>query len=129
MATVTFEFGSFEYIDERILVIVIDEGVVIDGELSCQLVAKIEETLTQPSILIIDRRHDYSYSGTGMMTLKGSNIAKVKATAIVSYSVMPERAPGKSVNVMNTTGRSQLNVFPSLELALNWADELLAQHQ
>lgn len=126
MAKVTFEFGEFEYIDECILVIAINEGVVIDGGLSQQLVGKIEETLTQSSILIIDRRHDYSYSGTGLMTLKESNIANVKATAIVSYSEAPQQSSNAQVNVMNARGRSRLNVFASLDDALRWAEELMA---
>jgi len=127
MDVTTFDFGSFEHVDERILVIVINECVVIDGELSRKLVGLIDEQLSQPSILIIDRRNDYSYSGTGMVTLKDSNIPNVAATGIVAYSSISERVADTQVNVMNTRGRSNLNVFSSLDHALTWANELLAK--
>jgi len=125
MKTTTFDFGCFEHVDERILVIVINEGVVIDGKLSRKLVGLIDEQLSQPSVLIIDRRNDYSYSGTGMVTLKDSNLLNVAATGIVVYTSISERVVDTQVNVMNTLGRSNLNVFSSLEHALNWANKLL----
>jgi len=65
MNVTTFDFGYFEHIEERILVTAINEGVVIDGELSKKLVG-----LISTSVLVIDRRNDYSYSGTDMVTLK-----------------------------------------------------------
>ena len=127
MKTTTFDFGCFEHVDERILVIVINEGVVIDGELSRKLVGLIDEQLTEPSILIIDRRNDYSYSGTGMVTMKDSNLPNVAATGIVAYSSITEGVVDTQVNVMNKLGRSNLSVFSSLEHALSWANKLLAR--
>lgn len=122
MKITTFDFGSFEHVAERILVIAINEGVVVDGDLSRKLVELIDEALEQPSVLIIDRRHDYSYSGTGMVTLKSSKIPNVLATGIVAYSSESERVEDNQVNVMNTQGRSRLSVFSSLERALEWAN-------
>jgi|GEM_PF-1594295 len=127
MKITTFDFGTFEHVDERILVIVINEGVVIDGELSRKLVGFIDEQLSQPSVLVIDRRHDYSYSGTGMVTLKDSNLPNVAATGIVAYTSISERVADTQVNVMNALGRSNLNVFSSLDHALSWANKLLAK--
>lgn len=125
MKTTTFDFGFFEHVHERILIIVINEGVVIDGELSRKLVSLIDEVLEEPSVLIIDRRNDYSYSGTGMVTLKDSKLSNVAATAIVAYSVLSEHFADTQVNVMNAVGRSHLNVFSSLEQAMGWANQLL----
>lgn len=125
MKTTTFDFGCFERVDERILIIVINEGVVIDGELSRKLVGLIDEQLSVPSVLIIDRRNDYSYSGTGMVTLKDSNLPNVAATGIVAYTSISERVADTQVNVMNTMGRSNLNVFSSLDHAMSWANKLL----
>jgi len=123
----TFDFGCFEHVDERTLVIVINEGVVIDGELSRKLVGLIDEALDQPSVLIIDRRNDYSYSGTGLVTLKDSNLPNVAATGIVDYGTIPEGVADTQINVMNRPRRSNLNVFSSLDHALHWASELLAK--
>jgi len=122
----TFDFGCFEHVDERTLVIVINEGVVIDGELSHKLVGLIDEALVQPSVLVIDRRNDYSYSGTGMVTLKSSKLPNVIATGIVASSSISERVADNQVNVMNARGHSNLNVFSSLEYGLSWAKEVLA---
>lgn len=125
MKITTFDFGFFEHVHERILIIVINEGVVIDGALSRKLISLIDEVLEEPSVLIIDRRNDYSYSGTGMVTLKDSKLSNVAATAIVAYSVFSEHFVDTQVNVMNTVGRSHLNVFSSLEQAMGWANKLL----
>ena len=125
MKITTFDFGFFEHVHERILIIVINEGVVIDGALSRKLISLIDEVLEEPSVLIIDRRNDYSYSGTGMVTLKDSKLSNVAATAIVAYSVLSEHFVDTQVNVMNTVGRSHLNVFSSLEQAMGWANQLL----
>ena len=125
MKITTFDFGFFEHVHERILIIVINEGVVIDGALSRKLISLIDEVLEEPSVLIIDRRNDYSYSGTGMVTLKDSKLSNVVATAIVAYSVLSEHFVDTQVNVMNTVGRSHLNVFSSLEQAMGWANQLL----
>jgi len=122
----TFDFGCFEHADEQTLIIVINEGVVIDGELSRKLIGLIDEKLTQPSVLLIDRRNDYSYSGTGMVTLKGSKLPNVIATGIVAYSSISAGVADSQVNVMNARGRSNLNVFSSLEHGLSWAKEVLA---
>ncbi len=125
MKVTTFDFGFFEHVHERILIIVINQGVVIDGALSRKLISLIDEVLEEPSVLIIDRRNDYSYSGTGMMTLKDSKLSNVAATAIVAYPVLSEHFADTQVNVMNTVGRSHLNVFSSLDQAMGWANQLL----
>lgn len=120
-----FDFGFFEHYDEKILVIVINEGTVIDGDLSRTLVGLIDEALDTPSVLLIDRRNEYSYSGSGLLTLKESNIANVLATGIIAYPTLAEREAGREVNVRNTRGRSNLNVFSSLEDAMSWASQQL----
>lgn len=114
-------FGVIEHYSDRIIVIAVDDGLEIDLHLAHLVINAIRNSSNKPMVVIVDRRNDYSYSGDGMQTLSDANLPGIITTAIVVYSKTSELVTACQVGTMKILGRTNLNIFRSLEDAFDWA--------
>ena len=119
-------FGKIEHHGDNIQVIVVDQGLEIDRRMALTITKAIEDQTDQPSIVLVDRRNDYSYSGEGMQTLSDRNLPHVVATGIVVYSSAAMMLITSQIGTMKLLGRSNIKVFYTLTSALSWAKNELA---
>ena len=123
MQVESYAFGTVEYFSDNILIVVVNDGIEVNGELARLIIRAIEQKSNEATVVIVDRRNDYSYSSEGMKTLSDINLPQVIATGIVVYSGVSELVTACQIGTMKILGRSNLNVFRSLDEALSWGQK------
>ncbi|NRA72658.1 MAG: hypothetical protein HRU24_16725 [Gammaproteobacteria bacterium] len=123
MQVESYAFGTVEIFSDNILIVVVNDGLEINGELARLIIRAIEQKSNEATVVIVDRRNDYSYSSEGMQTLSDTNLPQVIATGIVVYSGVSELVTACQIGTMKILGRNNLHVFRSLDEALSWGQK------
>lgn len=123
-----YDFGFIEYSNDNIYLVIINEGLEVNEIVANRILISLRNIIEKPSILIIDRRNDYSYTANGMRLLNDSNLPQVVATGIIAYSNTSAVVANNQARFMKQFGRTALNTFPSLNLAISWGLDILEQN-
>jgi len=112
------EFGVFKEIEPQIVEIIINEGVVLDGE----KIQEIEESLLEKYggryALLVNRKNHYSHTHESMM--KVARLKNLAAIAILVYEHFAKQAA-----VIHELYQQNVSIFDDREKALTWLRDLL----
>ena len=122
---VEFDFGNIKYKYDHVAMIEINSGVEVDEEIANQIISLLSGALKKPSVLIVNKKFDYSYTTEGMKILNDTNLPDVLSTAIVVHNSSSEVMTKNQIDIMKCFGRTNLQVFNNEESALSWAQEML----
>ena len=122
---IEFDFGNIKYKHDHVAMIEINSGVEVDEEIANQIISLLSGALKKPSVLIVNKKFDYSYTTEGMKILNDANLPDVLSTAIVVHNSSSEVMTKNQIDIMKCFGRTNLQVFNNEESALSWAQEVL----
>ena len=122
---IEFDFGNIKYKYDHVAMIEINSGVEVDEEIANQIISLLSGALKKPSVLIVNKKFDYSYTTEGMKILNDANLPDVLSTAIVVHNSSSEVMTKNQIDIMKCFGRTNLQVFNNEESALSWAQEVL----
>ena len=122
---INFDFGNITCKYDHVAIIEINSGIEVDEDIANKIISRINDILKQPSVLIVNKKFDYSYTTDGMKILNDANLPNVLATAIVVHNSSSEVMTKSQVDIMKCFGRSNIQVFNNEESAMTWAQEIL----
>ena len=112
------EFGDFKEIEPQIVEIIINEGVVLDGEKIQMIEEGLLEKYSTRYALLVNRIHHYSHTHESMM--KVSRLKNLAGIAILVYEHF-----AKQVAVIHELYQQNINVFDDREKAITWLKDLV----
>ena len=114
------EFGDFKEIESQIVEIIINEGVVLDGNKIQMIEEGLLEKYGDRYALLVNRINHYSHTHESMM--KVSRLRNLAGIAILVYQDF-----AKQVAAIHKLYQSNVAVFDDREKAITWLRDLLKE--
>lgn len=117
MKTVELSFGRMHVHEKDLGELIINDGVEVSTAMTTELTNTLHRHLEQPFRLLVDKRHNYSFTFSAQLALK--HIYQQCAVAVLVYSRASGLAVRTAANVADVdTG--DYSIFTCRETALNW---------
>ncbi len=120
MRTISLDYGDFQFAENNITTVTMTEGIQVTKQLAIEILKLLSKEVTVDSGIIINRKNKYSYTLEGMRMLTDPNTRKIIATAIVDHKDNSEKVSHLQIKLLEIYGRSNMQMFDSLELAEEW---------
>jgi hypothetical protein len=124
MATKRLSFADVKILEESVAEIIVDEGVEVSIPMVNELHAYLLANLKAPFATLVNKIHQYSYSGEAQFKL--GDLPELVAIAVISYSPITHTTTGH-LATLPRKNQWNLKMFSERSEALHWLRGKLAE--
>ena len=118
-----FEFCTAQRRDDDIVVLEINEGVEVDGEMAAELTRQADEAMTGEFGILSNRINSYSLSFEAMTTI--AQYDNMAAIAIVIHDAKSRILVEAQNCLLLALKKKPIKIFMDIDSAINWLHETL----